>query len=117
MKILKHPVFYITVIIGISIYLAGKLQLPIPNWTVFYVNDFLCMPIVLSLCLAVLRIIKKTEIFFVPLTIVLALTTYFALFFEWFMPQISERYSYDFIDIVLYFLGAMVFFIFQKKLF
>ena len=117
MIIIKHPVFYITVIIGILIYLAGKLQLPIPNWTVFYVNDFLCMPIVLSLCLAAVRLIIRNENRFVPLPIVLALTTYFALFFEWFMPQINERYSADVIDVILYFLGAILFFIFQKKLF
>lgn len=117
MKILKHPLFYMSVLIASAIYLAQRFQLPIPNWISFYVNDFLCMPIVLSLCLALIRRIKNSETLYVPLTVVLALTTYFSLYFEWFMPQINTRYTTDFIDIILYFLGAGLFFYFQKKLF
>lgn len=117
MSILKHPVFYISMLLGIALYIAGKLQLPLPHWLFFYGNDFLCMPIVLSLCLAALRLIKTTENLYVPMRVVLALTIYFALFFEWFMPQISERYTRDFRDVVLYFAGATLFFVLQKKLF
>lgn len=75
------------------------------------------MPIVLSLCLAVSRVIKKTETLYVPLVVVLLLTTYFSLHFEWLMPQISTRYTGDFIDVSLYYLGALLFYNLQKKLF
>lgn len=75
------------------------------------------MPIVLSLSLAILRRIKKTENLYVPLVVVFALTTYFAVYFEWFMPQINTRYTRDIIDVGLYFVGAVLFFSFQKRLF
>lgn len=117
MKILKHPVFYISVLVTTVLYVAQRLKLPIPNWINFYLNDFLCMPIVLSLCLAILRIIKKTENLYVPLFVILALTTYFFMYFEWLMPQISTRYTSDFIDAGLYYLGGLLFYKFQKKLF
>ena len=93
-----------------TIYLAQQLKLPIPNWINFYINDFLCMPIILSLCLAVLRIIKKPETLYVPLIIVLALTTYFAICFEWLVTQISTRDTRDISDTILYYLGAILFF-------
>lgn len=117
MKILKHPVFYLSVLVASVIYSAQRLQLPLPDWMYFYVNDFLCMPIVLSLSLAILRRIKKTETLYVPLAVVLGLTTYFAIYFEWFMPQVNTRYTADIIDVVLYFVGALLFFSLQKRLF
>lgn len=117
MKILKHPIFYSSVLVATFIYFADRLQLPLPNWVCFYVNDFLCMPIVLGICLAVIRIYKKTETLYVPLTVIFVLTTYFSVYFEWFMPKVNTRYTFDFIDIGLYFLGALLFFRFQKKLF
>ena len=117
MKILKHPFFFISALIATLIYLAQRFQVSLPDWINFYVNDFLCMPIVLSLCLAIIRHLKQTENLYVPLLAVLGLTTYFALYFEWFMPQISTRYTADIIDVGLYYLGAMLFFKVQKRLF
>ncbi|MDX1277487.1 hypothetical protein [Oceanihabitans sediminis] len=117
MRILKHPIFYLSVLIATIIYILQRLEVPIPNWINFYVNDFLCMPIVLSLCLAVLRIFKKTETLYVPLFVVLALTSYFAVYFEWLMPKVNSRYTRDILDIGLYFLGGLLFYRFQKKLF
>ena len=117
MRILRHPIFYSSVSLGSVLYLAHQLNLPLPKWIYFYINDFLCMPIVLSLCLAVSREIKKTETLYVPLIVVIILTTYFTLHFEWLMPQISARYTGDIIDISLYYLGALLFYNFQKRLF
>jgi hypothetical protein len=117
MKILKHPLFLSFVLAASLIFVAKQLQLQLPNWLYFYLNDFLCMPIVLSLCLLILRILKKTESLYVPFFVVLGLSTYFSWHFEWLMPQLSTRYTSDFIDIVLYFSGAMLFYVFQKRLF
>jgi hypothetical protein len=117
MSILKQPLFLFCVLTASFVYVASKLQWPLPNGIYFYVNDFLCMPIVLGICLSVLRLIKKTDHLYVPFGVVLGLTVYFAVYFEWFMPQVSERYTSDFIDVILYFSGAFLFYRFQKKLF
>jgi hypothetical protein len=93
------------------------MTLPLPTWIYFYVNDFLCMPIVLSLGLAILRFIKKTDAIFVPLSIILIMTTYYAIYFEWLMPKLNTRYTGDLIDVFLYFLGAFLFYAYQKRLF
>jgi len=117
LKILKHPLFLIILGIAFAIYIANRFETPLPNWIFFYVNDFLCMPIVLSLCLAILRIFKKTERLYVQLIIIILLTTFFALYFEAFLPKTNARYTSDLIDVGLYFLGAFLFYRFQKKLF
>jgi hypothetical protein len=75
------------------------------------------MPIVLGLSLAILRFIKKTESIYVPLGIILLMTAYYAFYFEWLMPQLHTRYTGDLIDVFLYFLGAILFYLFQKRLF
>ncbi|OBX24430.1 MULTISPECIES: hypothetical protein [Bizionia] len=117
MKILKHPIFFSSILVASFVYISQRLQVPLPNWIYFYLNDFLCMPIVLSLCLAIIRRLKKANNLYVPLLVVLGLTTYFVVYFEWFMPQISTRYTADIIDVGLYYLGAMLFFNVQKRLF
>ncbi|MFL0353062.1 hypothetical protein [Xanthomarina sp. GH4-25] len=117
MKIIKNPLLIAFCFIALFIYVASRLALPLPSWIYFYVNDFLCMPMVLSISLAALRFIKKTDAIYVPLSIVLVLTTYYAIYFEWLMPKLHPRYTKDVIDVSLYFLGAFLFFKFQKRFF
>lgn len=117
MKILKNPILITFCLIALFIYVANRLDLPLPFWTYFYVNDFLCMPIVLSISLAALRYIKKAETIYVPVSIILIMTGYYALYFEWLMPKINTRYTGDIIDVALYFIGALLFYVFQKRLF
>ena len=102
---------------AVTIYIASRLQLPLPNWIYYYINDFLCMPIVLGACLAVLRLLKQTEALYVPLPVIVVLTVYFIIHFEWIMPEVLTRYTSDPVDIALYILGAFLFWVFQKKLF
>lgn len=117
MIILKHPLFIISILVALSIYIAQRLHLALPNWISFYVNDFLCMPIALSLCLVVVRRIKTSTTLYLPMTAIFFLTVYFAIHFEWLMPKLSTRYTFDIIDIMLYSLGSLLFFFFQKRLF
>lgn len=117
MKILKNHIFLILCFFALLIYLVNRFSLSLPNWVYFYVNDLLCMPIVLSFSLAILRFIKKTETIYVPLSIIFMLTTYYAIFFEWLMPQFNSRYTGDLIDVFLYYIGAILFYLFQKKWF
>lgn len=117
MKILKNPFFIFFGFMACCIYLAPKMALPLPKWIAFYANDFLCMPLVLSISLAAIRYIKKNAAIYVPLRVVLAITTYYAVYFEWIMPKFSSRYTSDPIDILLYFLGAILFVVVQKRLY
>ena len=117
MKILKQPLFILIVLVAITIYATSFFYVNIPFWVDHYINDLLCMPIVLSISLAVIRFIKSEKQLYVPFSIILILTLYFSLHFEWLMPQLSSRYTSDIIDVILYFSGAILFYRFQKQLF
>lgn len=117
MKILKHPIFILLVILASIVYTSNLLDWKLPHFIKFYLNDFLCMPIVLSICLASIRYLKNDNTIYVPIGVIIIITLYFSLHFEWLLPKFHERYTADFIDIGLYFLGALLFYKFQKYLF
>lgn len=117
MRILKHPVFIAISVLAVLIYLLKLLAFPMPKIISFYANDLLCMPIVLSICLALIRILKKDETLYVPLGIIGSITAYYAFHFEWLLPKFHHRYTADWIDVGLYIMGAFLFSKFQKRLF
>jgi len=117
MKILKRPLFLLMVLSALFIYVAKLSNLALPNWVSFYANDFLCMPIILSLCLATIRYWKKDKNLYMPVYAILLITAYYSFHFEWLVPQFYGRYTSDWVDVLLYVIGASLFYIFQKKLF
>lgn len=117
MKTLKNRYFLSLLMLAILIYLAKQFQIEIPNWISFYFYDLLCMPIVLSIVLAVIRHFKKDINFKIPLLAIVSLTIYYAWFFEWLMPKYNARYTADALDVLMYVCGAALFYVAQKKAF
>ena len=117
MTIVRKPIFIGMCMLAIFIYFANRLALPLPSWVYFYVNDMLCMPIVLCVSLAIVRLYKKTENLYVPISVAVSIAAYYAFHFEWLMPKLHGRYTADPIDVLIYFIGALLFFTFQKRLF
>lgn len=117
MSILKNPLFIGIFALSLGIYLAKIIGLILPSWIHNYLSNVLCMPLVLSLCLVVVRMIHKNNSLFVPMGAVIGLTLYYALYFEWWLPQNNTRYTTDIIDVVLYIVGSALFYIFQKKIY
>ncbi|MFN4762794.1 hypothetical protein ACKGJN_06705 [Gillisia sp. Q332] len=104
--------FFNAVFIFLSIsILAAKVNLP--NWITSYVNDFLCMPVVLTVCLKTVQYIKKDNAVLLPLLPILTLTSFYSIFFEWYMPQVETRYTADWVDVIMYFSGALLFYSLQ----
>jgi len=98
-------------LVAALIYSAQQLGLPLPDWINNYVNDFLCMPIVLVVCQYVLLYIKSDEDIGIPLALIMAITLYISIYFEYYLPSVNPRYTADFIDIILYFSGAAIFYL------
>lgn len=117
MSILKHPLFLFISAVAIAIYLAKLGDVPLPNWMYFYLSDLLCMPSVLSVCLAIVRIAKNNTFLYIPPGAIIALTAYYAMYFEWVLPQYNTRYTADIIDVALYSIGSILFYVFQKRLY
>jgi len=106
--------FILSSFLGLCIYIAQKLAFKLPTILNNYLNDFLIIPIVLTLCLYVLRFTRNNKQYKLPFGIVLFLCLGYSVFFEGFMPNISTRYTRDIFDVFVYFSGGFWFYFIQK---
>ncbi|WP_299521505.1 hypothetical protein [Winogradskyella sp.] len=107
--------FTISVVIGTAIYVAQKQHFELPRIINNYVNDFLIVPICLTISLALLRLTRNDKGYYLRIYPVLYLALFYAVLFEFVLPQYYERYTSDPIDIILYFLSAILFYTLQRK--
>lgn len=107
--------FFLFIAIFLVIQVFLYLNLELPNWVVFYVNDFMCMPIVFTVCLKVAHLLQKDNSLRLSLLTILSLTTFYALYFELYLPRVNPRYTADFLDVVMYFAGAGLFYFLQNS--
>lgn len=114
MRIL-YGVFFLFIAVFLAIQAALYLEVPLPSWVVGYVNDFLCMPIVLTICLKAAQLVTRNKILMLPLLPILTLTTFYAVYFELYLPKVNPRYTADFLDVVMYFSGSFLFYFLQFK--
>ncbi|MCC8360565.1 hypothetical protein [Salinimicrobium sediminilitoris] len=91
------------------------LSLPLPTFFSSYLNDLLCMPIVLSLCLFIIRKISKRKDLKISLFSAFSLATLYSIYFEWYLPEVTTRYTQDILDVLLYFGGALIFWLVQRS--
>lgn len=115
MKQLLNLYFIFSLLIRTSVYLAQKNNFHLPNFIQFYLNDFLIIPIVLTISLYTLRWSKNDKNYKIPLTIVLYSCFLYSFLFEYFLPKFLLRYTSDFIDVILYFASGIIFYILQKN--
>ena len=86
-----------------------------PNWVFHYLNDFLTIPIVATICLHGIWIIKKNKAIRLNIFTIISLVALFSVYFEYYLPKHSSRYTGDIWDVVCYFLGGLAFYFLQKK--
>lgn len=102
------------------LFLTGRimvfLEIYQPSWLKNYLNDLLCMPIILTICLIGVRFIKKDKTIRISLFSALSLATFYSLYFEVILPLIMERYTADIYDVFLYFSGALLFYWLQEPI-
>ncbi len=107
--------FYISVAVGSFIYLAQQFEITLPKIVNNYVNDFLILPIVLTICLFILRWSRGDKSYTIPLGVIIYICAFYGVIFEYLLPKFHPRYTADFIDVFLYFISGVVFYFLQKK--
>ena len=107
--------FFISVTFGSVIYAFQKLKIPIPKIINNYFNDFFIIPIVLFFCLTVLKIIHQKKNYSLHLLVILYLCALYSVLFEYVFPKFLNRYTADFIDILLYFSSGILFYALQSS--
>lgn len=73
------------------------------------------MPIVLTLCLAILRELYQKPQLKLSMSMIVVMTIFYCIIFEGILPLIMDRYTFDTIDILLYLMGGFTFYIIQPK--
>ncbi len=63
------------------------------------------MPIVLFVCKYVVRELKSNKAR-LPWSLVFMVTLFYSVYFEYYLPKVNPRYTADFLDVLLYFMGA-----------
>jgi hypothetical protein len=79
-----------------------------------YYNDLIALPIVLSITLWTARKIKSNPTLQLTFFQCLAMALLYGWFFEVYLPQRNPRYTADFIDGILYVVGAILFYIWWR---
>lgn len=86
----------------------------LPVWIENYGTDLLCMPIILTLVLVGVRLIKKDDQLVLPLFSILIITIFWSVYFEYYLPQKSDGHTADIWDVVMYTTGSVAFIVWQK---
>ena len=87
----------------------------LPSFFSSYLNDLLCLPIVLSICFFLIRSFSKYRSIRISLFSAFSLAAFYAVFFEVYLPEGHIRYTSDNIDVLLYFGGALIFWLVQRS--
>ena len=111
----KKKVYIVMLLIALTIYVLQRLSIPVPSLINNYVNDFLCLPLLLGGMTFFIWRIKKDYLFEFSFIFVLFLACYYAVYFEYYLPKVNSRYTSDWIDVVLYFSGGVAFYFIQKR--
>ncbi|WP_430907930.1 hypothetical protein [Maribacter sp. 2-571] len=109
MKAIKTFYFPIFLVGALCTYTAQRFGWYVPELVNNYLNDFLCMPIVLKMCQYSVRFVRSDKTIVVPLTLKITLTLLFSFYFEYLLPIFAPRYTSDGLDVVAYFTGLLVF--------
>lgn len=105
----KILLFLISLVAAV-IYTLQRLDVGIPGWINNYVNDFLCIPLLLEYMSIVLKKLKNDPNYKFPLAFIFVLASYYSFYFEYYLPAHNPRYTSDIIDVILYFSGGLLYY-------
>ncbi len=115
MTLIKQPFMIAAFLVALTIYTCQALGIGLPTFINNYVNNLLCIPLVLTLCLIVLQNIKSDNRLTIPIFVITSVTLYYIFYFEWYLPNVNPRYTADIIDVSLYIAGGVIFYFLQNK--
>lgn len=114
-KRIQKYYFPVLVTLASTVYLMQRLDIYIPEFINNYLNDFLCLPIVLKVCLYAVRYIKSNESAVIPLPLQISITLLFIIYFESVLPRFNARYTGDILDLIAYSGGLFLFMLIEGQ--
>lgn len=111
-----NPYFLSFISIYVMIRCLRAHHVNLPAWVNGQVNDLICIPVILLVTLCFLRIIKRNERIEINVFLIGLVCLEFSVVFEWYLPQKSTIYTGDSMDVIMYFLGGIIFYFVQRKI-
>jgi hypothetical protein len=108
------PLFWVLASVYLGHVVWRWLDFPRPTWVQFYLDDLLCIPLVLTVTLYILRFFYGPQLRLSWYQVVFTVI-YFSLAFEVFFPRFMPRYTGDWVDVVLYAVGGVIFYRFLNR--
>lgn len=109
---------HIYVLLSLAVFLVVQISkyyaIAGPAWVFHYLNDFLAIPIIATIGLHGVWLIKQDKTLRLNGFTILSLVVLYSVVFEYYLPQQDERYTGDIWDVVCYGLGGLVFYVLQK---
>ncbi|WP_207435467.1 hypothetical protein [Sabulibacter ruber] len=90
------------------------LDVPCPAWLQFYLDDLLCLPLILPPTLFLMRLFYGPEVR-LSLYQILFVVVYVSVVFELFLPTFMPRYTTDAWDVFHYALGGLIYLRFLNR--
>lgn len=113
-QMMRKIYLYMSIVAAV-VYVCQRINITLPSIVNNYLNDLLCMPIVLALIQTIIRLSEKHKHYKIPLYLIFIIAIYYSIYFEWFMPKYNQRYTADSIDVFLYFIGGIGFYVIEQK--
>lgn len=113
MRNLLHPLFILSAFIYGFLKISQKLGYHFPFFH-DHLADFLCMPVVLGLALAFMRLVKQNQSYTLHPIQIISGTVLYGFLFEGIFPMISNKHIADWRDLIAYALGAILFWAFMN---
>lgn len=109
-----QPLFWALTTVYLGHWVWRWLELARPWWVRHYLDDLLCIPLVLTVTLFILRFFYGPQLrlswYQVAFTVL-----YFSLAFEVVFPKFMARYTADWVDAALYAVGGVIFYKFLNR--
>lgn len=113
---LIQPYFVICVIAYLLIRLDRATQWILwPEFIRYNMNDFLCLPIILTLTTCILRYLKQDSSIQLSGILIFGEALFYSVLFEVLLPLYSITYTADYIDVIMYILGAYFYWVMINK--
>lgn len=110
MKTLLNKWFIASCLIWLTVISTRKLGHPIP-FINGYIDDAIAIPVIANLALCFQRaVIFKSNYYILSIWHVVFITAYVSIAFEIVLPLFSKTYTGDWVDVLLYCIGAVFFY-------
>jgi len=93
-----------------------KFFTPIEGFTRAYLADLLALPLTLCFGLVSVRWIKRLPFFYLSKAMILFTFVYTSVLFELILPPLHSKFTADYMDVVWYLLGSILYYFIQEKL-